>query len=84
MTGSALGNVVWLFNNLLVFVKSLAQAVQETQVDQDVDQGVLAKRGDGLAVAQVQSLDAERDSWRVDTCTCSAGASVRSTAVRWR
>jgi len=53
-----------LFNNLRVFVKSLTQALKETQVDQDVDQRVLI--GDGLTVAQMRALNAERDGLRVD------------------
>ena len=58
MTGYASGSAVWLFTNSLVFAKSLTQAAQETQVDQEVDERVLI--GDGLAVAQVRSLDAQR------------------------
>ena len=64
MTGSASGNAVSLFNNLLVFVKSLTQALQETQVDQEVDQRVVI--GDGWAVAQMRTFDAEGHRLRVD------------------
>ncbi|MCC6188489.1 MAG: hypothetical protein IT318_05615 [Anaerolineales bacterium] len=37
---------------------ALAHALQEAQVDQDIDQGIVV--GDGGAVAQVRAFNAER------------------------
>ena len=43
---------------------ALAQALQEAQVDQQINQGVLV--GNGAAIAQVRALDAEGDGLGVD------------------
>jgi hypothetical protein len=48
----------------------VADALEAAQVDQEVDQGVQV--GDGLAIAQPGSLDAEGDGLGVDTFGCRA------------
>ncbi len=44
-------------NNLLVFALAVTQAVQEAQVDQDIDERVLIR--DGLAVAEMRTFDTQ-------------------------
>jgi hypothetical protein len=53
-----------LFNNSIRFGQLQTQALQEAQVDQDIDQRVLV--GDGGAVAQMWPLDAQGHRLRID------------------
>jgi len=53
-----------LFNNSIGFGQLQTQALQEAQVDQDINQRVLV--GDGGAVAQMWPLDAQCHGLRID------------------
>ena len=60
----------WFFNNSGVCGASFTQALEEAQIDEQIDQRVLI--GDGGAIPQMRSFDAEVDSLRVDPFDGSA------------
>ena len=64
LTDPAGREVCVLFNNLIVFVKALPQALEKTQIDQQIDQRVAI--GDRRAIAQMGALDTQREGLRVD------------------
>ena len=53
-----------LFNNSIGFGQLQTQALQEAQIDQEINEGVLVSNG--WAVAQMRPLNAQGDGLRVD------------------
>jgi hypothetical protein len=64
MTDYADGPGRWFFNNSGYCGASCAQAMEEAQIDEQIDQSVLI--GNGGAIPQMRSFDAEVDRLRVD------------------
>ena len=70
MTDYAGGLGRWFFNNSGFCGASCTQALKEAQIDEQIDQRVLI--GNGGAIPQMRSFDAEVDSLRVDPFDGSA------------
>ena len=67
MTPSGAAMAVYLLEHLRAFAETAPQPVQETQIDQQVDQRIAI--GNRRAVAEMWSFDAKGNSLRIDPLT---------------